>query len=245
MRRRARSARCCFNSRSRVGSDALLDTPKIHEFMFQFALPRGERRLTAWLSASCARFQFALPRGERPSLSAPCSIGAGFNSRSRVGSDKNPQQATHRNLVSIRAPAWGATSVRRSSYLHLWFQFALPRGERQSNVKFWLVGNEFQFALPRGERPRELNQVQSILWFQFALPRGERRKGSNGTVSIVMFQFALPRGERPCAANRATSSSTFQFALPRGERPNDKTNSGDVNMVSIRAPAWGATHFCY
>ena len=33
----------------------------------------------------------------------------------------------------------------------------------------------------------------------------------------------------------------FQFALPYGERPMNNINASTAELVSIRAPAWGAT----
>ena len=57
------------------------------EFPFQFTLPRGERLLTAERDDNAARFQFTLPRGERLGELAENERRAGFNSRSRVGSD--------------------------------------------------------------------------------------------------------------------------------------------------------------
>ena len=86
---------------------------------------------------SC-RFQFALPHGERHGIAAhqlihqPVSIRApawgatwhcrapthspaGFNSRSRMGSDTSRLHAAHGHDVSIRAPAWGATRSMPSS----------------------------------------------------------------------------------------------------------------------------------
>ena len=59
--------------------------------VFQFALPRGER-LPPGLPGGCARarFQFALPRGERQNCSVGISAMPSFNSRSREGSDPIP-----------------------------------------------------------------------------------------------------------------------------------------------------------
>ena len=37
--------------------------------------------------------------------------------------------------VSIRAPAWGATSIHHSCVRRLRFQFALPRGERRTALR--------------------------------------------------------------------------------------------------------------
>ena len=194
------AARCetgrSFNSRSRVGSDIMGSGGARRTSVSIRAPAWGATKVLNKTIASFA-FQFALPRGERPLCRAGCRGMAGFNSRSRVGSDAAhrhrrrhrlgfnsrsrvgsdpPFVGAHRQAaVSIRAPAWGATSIS----------------------VFIRATSGFQFALPRGERPGHAAP---------ALP-------------LQMFQFALPRGERPSAAMRAEMASSFQFALPRGERP--------------------------
>ena len=54
-------------------------------------------------------FQFALPRGERRFLRPGGILRRGFNSRSREGSDAPQLVRLDDFLVSIRAPARGAT----------------------------------------------------------------------------------------------------------------------------------------
>ena len=78
-------------------------------------------------------FQFALPHGERPA------------SRSVVGITP---------VVSIRAPAWGATHCVAAHYPQVEFQFALPHGERRLSGQAISTPLTFQFALPHGERRR-------------------------------------------------------------------------------------------
>ena len=76
-----------FNSRSRVGSDAVHVGLGVGRLLFQFTLPRGERH-----GALACFFSHA-----------------GFNSRSRVGSDSEGGKPFVVAPVSIHAPAWGAT----------------------------------------------------------------------------------------------------------------------------------------
>ena len=56
-----------------------------------------------------------------------------------------------------------------------------------------------------------------------------------------MFQFTLPRGERLAAASPRRDRPKFQFTLPRGERRNAFLANQFNGVVSIHAPAWGAT----
>ena len=57
-----------------------------------------------------------------------------------------------------------------------------------------------------------------------------------------MFQFALPHGERLIPMHRICGQWEFQFALPHGERLNRRILKNVERVVSIRAPAWGATY---
>ena len=100
--------------------------------MFQFTLPRGER-LKGKRSTSSQQtvsihapargatgvpvrtimqvksFQFTLPRGERLITEFRWKNTCGFNSRSREGSDRTPTMEARKAMVSIHAPARGAT----------------------------------------------------------------------------------------------------------------------------------------
>ena len=107
----------------------------------------------------------------------------GFNSRSRMGSDGGDHLPVFALLVSIRAPAWGATlsvslivrklivSIRAPAwgamtrtarfFITALFQFALPHGERHGLTVIRRLANLFQFALPHGER---LNSVFKLVF---------------------------------------------------------------------------------
>ena len=189
----------CFNSRSRVGSDA----------------PESAGRSTN----SC------------------------FNSRSRVGSDALHRRAHEVHaVVSIHAPAWGATRITRRGIRKQRFQFTLPRGER-------LADN-------RNLRDELYVSIHAPAWGATALAAGEGddRKsfnsrsrvgsdtsGRSDTAKPSKFQFTLPRGERQGARRARTSRNRFQFTLPRGERQAFAQCGGGLAPVSIHAPAWGAT----
>ena len=56
-------------------------------------------------------------------------------------------------LISIRAPARGATSFKSNIDPLFLFQSALPRGERRYDNDYCIDYLKFQSALPRGERP--------------------------------------------------------------------------------------------
>ena len=98
-----------FNSRSRMGSDITAPRPVRGFLLFQFTLPHGERRRNTACYLLEDLFQFTLPHGERLPLPPPRAPARRFNSRSRMGSDKTDIIMMIAELVSIHAPAWGAT----------------------------------------------------------------------------------------------------------------------------------------
>ena len=121
-----------FNPRSREGSDFTDIKSATDEELFQSTLPRRERRWhgkTRWRgisfnprsregsdgissgeSSGMFMFQSTLPRRERRSSHlADCKWFHCFNPRSREGSDKNEIEEVEDFIVSIHAPAKGAT----------------------------------------------------------------------------------------------------------------------------------------
>ena len=77
---------------------------------FQFALPRGERRLPLGAYNNILRFQFALPRGERLEVAVLDVIDAVVSIRAPAwGATEYRISCNQCRAVSIRAPAWGAT----------------------------------------------------------------------------------------------------------------------------------------
>ena len=94
--------------------------------------------MTAFEQHRIEEFQSALPRGERHADDLGRDYVRDFNPRSREGSDKFHSIVTGNCLISIRAPARGAT-VFRNHHRHLdLFQSALPRGERLANTALML-----------------------------------------------------------------------------------------------------------
>ena len=77
---------------------------------FQSTLPQGERhifRFTACLILTA--FQSTLPQGERQHSGSYITAGGDFNPRSRKGSDKKNEYKFRGLIISIHAPARGAT----------------------------------------------------------------------------------------------------------------------------------------
>ncbi len=149
--------------------------------MFQFTLPRGERQLSHTLIYTVGDVSIHAPaRGATCGLQASPRCSAGFNSRSREGSDRHAKHApTQVRTVSIHAPARGATSALRGQIEAYQFQFTLPRGERPEFISSIFSSSKFQFTLPRGERPIHILLNPLRRSFHCTPPLGERL-GSNG-----------------------------------------------------------------
>ena len=81
--------------------------------------------------------------------------------------------------------------------------------------------------------------------FQFTLPRGERLAGAHFVDWETQFQFTLPRGERPAERYPTVNELAFQFTLPRGERRMTRARYWALRLVSIHAPAGGATQLLH
>ena len=121
----------CFNSRARVGRDVLADPPrarrwvsihapawgatgmrapsaKLASFNSRARVGRDYAELTEGVREKCfnsrARVGRDLPTRQRSRLQRS------FNSRARVGRDPNRHGLPYLVVVSIHAPAWGATS---------------------------------------------------------------------------------------------------------------------------------------
>ena len=99
--------------------------------LFQSALPRGERLPVFQYQQPIPKFQSALPRGERR---------GGF-----VG-------GLHPKIISIRAPARGATKLRHGDRVTGTISIRAPARGATQNSRHWRRCKRFQSALPRGER---------------------------------------------------------------------------------------------
>ena len=148
------------------------------------------------------------------------------------------------SLVSIHAPAWGATSAsaRKAASVAV-FQSTHPRGVRRSVPSAVCNTSEFQSTHPRGVRPPDPlsvcdGQAVSIHAPAWGATMVLRMMG----YSLAMFQSTHPRGVRP---HRAEDYPPVRICFnPRTRVGCDISSgfkSGCMLVVSIHAPAWGAT----
>ena len=123
---------CCFNSRAREGRDRR-DKVRLHRVrQFQFTRPRGARRYLFGAGVAVATFQFTRPRGARPTSFV---ISKNF-------------------LVSIHAPARGATQgPARGRRRYARFNSRAREGRDDLRSSAISTTTQFQFTRPRGARP--------------------------------------------------------------------------------------------
>ena len=98
----------------------------------------------------------------------------------------------------------------------------------------------FQSTLPRGERHSLPHVLNLTLKFQSTLPRGERRRTGRRRKSWTCFN-PRSRGERHSLPHVLNLTLKFQSTLPRGERLLFNSREAAGRLVSIHAPAGGAT----
>ena len=144
------------------------------------------------------------------------------------------------------------------------FQFTPPRRGRQRTVLITDGTNLFQFTPPRrgrhavsgrsgksnnfNSRPREGGDQRP------QTPRRKRwdfnsrpREGGDEILGFVplmsmQFQFTPPRrGRHMCPAEPCRSLTAFQFTPPRRGRLPTCSSPGGQHLISIHAPAKGAT----
>ncbi len=211
---------CCFNPRARVGRDHLMPCRRTIRQSFN---PRAR--------VGRDRYVFTTP-----------DLLCSFNPRARVGRDHYPSALAWITRVSIHAPAWGATDFCHSSA-------ALPAVSIHAPA--W------------GATAHRISTPHAVQVFQSTRPRGARPAKTGSAYVPVSFQSTRPRGARPVLCVCLQAQESFQSTRPRGARLlvldisqrvlrfNPRARVGrDIlhnllfsihSLVSIHAPAWGAT----
>ena len=214
---------------------------------FQSTHPRGVRRGTyAAITSPWWKFQSTHPRGVR--LSRITETGeqpASFNPRTRVGcDDRAVVEAGHGQVVSIHAPAWGATRGKDARSRHgIDVSIHAPAwGATLSLIRTRFLGTSFN---PRTRVGCDFSSSTSRLQgkeFQSTHPRGVRPEARDYLIEMQMFQSTHPRGVRPLPHRAVHPRRVVSIHAPAwGATDGGRRNPGN-RCVSIHAPAWGATN---
>jgi len=122
------------------------------QWMFQSTPPRRGRLGPPKKSVECWLFQSTPPRRGRRFSPLLCQPHCCFNPRPREGGDFAGASLDGASLVSIHAPAKGATSMGPSSTRHASFQSTPPRRGRPLRYVRVVCGDWFQSTPPRRGR---------------------------------------------------------------------------------------------
>ena len=185
---------------------------------FQSTLPQRER-LADWMVNSVASlFQSTLPQRERRCTNIRKACQPNFNPHSRKGSDKVLINGKGIDIISIHAPAKGATLPLTIPAPDSLFQSTLPQRERQAQKHSLRHSQLFQSTLPQRERLVHFSLRNRRGVFQSTLPQRERLYASCQCSCWIRFQSTLPQRERHNHHNKLQSSLQFQSTLPQRER---------------------------
>ena len=145
--------------------------------------------------------------------------------------------------VSIHAPAWGATSTYQGMYCARAVSIHAPAWGATKAIQTGLdMLREFQSTHPRGVRPIRSSIFFDAAMFQSTHPRGVRPSGWRWTYRT--WSGFNPRTRVGCdmrATCRKVGAKRFQSTHPRGVRRKALHVIVQRALVSIHAPAWGAT----
>ena len=189
---------------------------------FQSTLPHGERR-SRRTCPRCPRWGYFNPRSRMGSDHHPPShhmAGRDFNPRSRMGSDMHTMSACCKRIISIHAPAWGAT-------------LQLVGDVRSDGISIHAPAwgaTVFKFA---GLRIEPIS-IHAPAW---GATRPDRHHAPVRQISI----HAPAWGATKPPASTPAAVEIFQSTLPHGERRVDDLGISHIELISIHAPAWGAT----
>ena len=233
--------------------------------IFQSTLPRRERRYCRCRCPCHFVFQSTLPRRERQclyplrcpvfqiSIHAPAKGATGYVLRilhsSGISIHAPAKGATlwcHRIsfplYISIHAPAKGATSHRALWHLSADISIHAPaKGATRVAAQRKQRAGDFNPRSREGSDQRARPTAERPTPFQSTLPRRERPVTKSAWRTTLAFQSTLPRRERPSRLVRKTEPTVFQSTLPRRERHQRVDFVPNVFVISIHAPAKGAT----
>ena len=183
---------------------------------FQSTLPHGERRLSGTLVRCVKLFQSTLPHGERPVMM---------------------QAPSGTPLISIHAPAWGATLVFQ--IIGIICRDFNPRSRMGSDM---MVCTSFVSCVSisihapawGATRWQELDEAVKI--FQSTLPHGERRHGLDIRLIFLVISIHAPAwGATPVSPFNPENWKSFQSTLPHGERLTGSCTAPQVEDFNPRS----------
>ncbi len=168
-------------------------------------------------------FQSTRPRGARRDTDGRFfKMFHCFNPRARVGRDQSRTDLPlHTSLVSIHAPAWGATQLHPSfPYESSCFNPRARVGRDSERLAILSIKDCFN---PRARVGRDAWEWAAVaLW--------------------CLFQSTRPRGARRGGVRNVAYGGGVSIHAPAWGATLAEAQHKIAELVSIHAPAWGATH---
>ena len=221
---RSTSCPASFNPRTRVGCDVLVSRGDygIHQRFNPRTRVGCDLVVFVTILLASTVFQSTHPRGVRPFVSVRCRVCY---------------------EVSIHAPAWGATYLDNPSFAAYRVSIHAPAWGATGGLLGMLQGKDkFQSTHPRGVRLGDTVRDCCCKMVSIHAPAWGATSCPNSLIR-AMKSFN-PRTRVGCDGNGRAPVSRgrgFQSTHPRGVRHEIKLGIPRKELVSIHAPAWGAT----
>ena len=213
--------RTWFQSTRPRGARPGLNAAPLVPLMFQSTRPRGARQTTSLPPQRVPRFQSTRPRGARPRIRYSCRA---------------------LTIVSIHAPAWGATSGKRGADRRLRrFNPRARVGRDMARNASLTSSTRFN---PRARVGRDWPRTTGTQYASSFNPRARVGRDHPRRCTYTRpppFQSTRPRGARQGSKPSNPKRQPFQSTRPRGARRRARACPPNMCGVSIHAPAWGAT----
>jgi len=167
---------------------------------------------------SPAQFQSTRPRGARLAESGSVTGLLSFNPRARGGRDlKEIDFFLHNLLVSIHAPAGGATESMATRGTTLLFQSTRPRGARPLSFQAYNCLDNVSIHAPAGGATKKVKEKKVKLKVSIHAPAG----GATHSADIRDIQevsIHAPAGGATLCNGISCRGRMFQSTRPRGAR---------------------------
>ena len=175
----------------------------------------------------------------RPSSRASCC----FNPRARVGRDQRQLEvAVEVPAVSIHAPAWGATLGANYGATFDVVSIHAPAWGATRHACWCYCRHPVSIHAPAwGATPKRDGAFSEPFRFNPRARVGRDREDVEDDADELQFQSTRPRGARPWLYWDIPEYDLFQSTRPRGARHDAVNLKARYYVVSIHAPAWGAT----
>ena len=146
-------------------------------------------------------------------------------------------------VVSIHAPAWGATRWACGHFrAKAWFQSTHPRGVRRTGGNTMRVGRPVSIHAPAwGATSLSLNTIYLPFCFNPRTRVGCDSVRVSAMPRVCAFQSTHPRGVRRRPAVHGLRGIAVSIHAPAWGATTGGKFFPDFLPVSIHAPAWGAT----